>query len=266
MARPLTSIDPLLPVIRQRPLGLLSDVDGTLAPIVARPEDARVPDATRTLLEELAAGGVRVAVITGRPLETARRIVGTDEVAYAADHGLTLLVEGRREAAPGLEEYEELARRAEREMAGVARQVPGVQIENKGALLGIHYRRADEPARAREAVLKAVRRSPAAQRFQLHEGRMVVELRPALDTDKGTAVEFLVRRLGLQGVICLGDDITDIDMFAAVGRARAQGVAGAAVAVSSDEAAPEVAQAADYSLAGQESVDWLLKEMVRALP
>ncbi|MEE8347761.1 MAG: trehalose-phosphatase, partial [Dehalococcoidia bacterium] len=69
----------------------------------------------------------------------------------------------------------------------------------------------------------------------------------------------------LRAAVCLGDDITDIDMFAAARRLRAKGLAGAAVAVASEEAAPEVAQAADYTLAGQERVEWLLSEMVRAL-
>src|SRR3990172_5769766 len=100
MARELTSIEPLLPVIRQRPLGLLSDIDGTLAPIVPRPEDAAVPDAVRALLGQLAARGVKVALITGRSLDMARRMAGLEDAAYAANHGLTLWLEGREEAAP----------------------------------------------------------------------------------------------------------------------------------------------------------------------
>ena len=94
---------------------------------------------------------------------------------------------------------------------------------------------------------------------------MVVELRPPLDIDKGTVLETLVQRLGLRGVICLGDDITDIDMFAAARRLRAQDLASAALAVASEEAAPEVARAADYTLTGQARVEWLLTEMLRAV-
>jgi len=272
MARPLTSIEPLLPVIRRRPLGLLSDIDGTLSPIVPRPEDATVPDAIREGLRRLAAKGVKVALITGRSLDTARRMVGLDDVAYAADHGLTVWLEGRRETAPGLAEYEALARQAEDDLRTLSQTLPGIQLENKGALLAVHYRRAEGPS-AREAILEALGRSQAAQRFRVQEGRMVIELRPPLDADKGTALEMLVGRLGLEGAICLGDDVTDIDMFAAMRRLRAQGlpagrqgVAGTAVAVVSEEAAPEVEQAADYTVEGPEGVEWLLTEMVRALP
>jgi len=263
MARPLTSIEPLLPVIRQRPLGVMSDIDGTLAPIVASPEEAKVPDAVRSLLRELVAKGVRVSFITGRSLEAARRMVGLDDVAYAADHGLSVWLDGRLEAAPGLAEYEALARQAEQDLRALAESIQGLEVENKGPLLAIHYRRAGDPASAREAVLAAVERSGAAGRFRLQEGRMVIELRPPLDVDKGTALESLADRYGLRGVICLGDDITDIDMFAAAGRLRSQGVAAASVAIASGEAAREVAEAAEYAV---EECEWLLRELVRALP
>jgi len=265
MARPLTSIEPLLPVIRQHPLGLLSDIDGTLSPIVPRPEDATVPEAIRASLRQLATRGVRVALITGRSLEMAQRMVGMDDAAYAADHGLTVWLEGQTEVAPGLAEYAALARQTEDELQALSQTVPGVELENKGALLAVHYRRA-EGSHAREAILQALTRSRAAQRFRLQEGRMVVELRPPLQADKGTALEMLARRLASKGVICLGDDITDIDMFIALRRLRAEGLAGASVAVASREAAPEVEQAADYTVEGQEGVEWLLSEMVRALP
>jgi trehalose 6-phosphate phosphatase len=266
MAHPLTSIEPLLPVIRRRPLGLLSDIDGTLSPIVLRPEDATVPDAIRQGLRRLAAKDVKVALITGRSLDTARRMVGLDDVAYAADHGLTVWLEGNRETAPGLAEYEALARQAEDDLRVLSQTAPGVQLENKGALLAVHYRRAEGPS-AREAILEAVGRSQAAQRFRVQEGRMVVELRPPLQADKGTAVEMLIARLDLEAAICLGDDVTDVDMFAALRRLRNQGLpANASVAVASREAASEVAQAADYTVEGPEGVEWLLTEIVRALP
>jgi trehalose 6-phosphate phosphatase len=272
MANPLTSIEPLLPVIRRRPLGLLSDIDGTLSPIVPRPEDATVPEAIRAPLRALVAKGVKVAFITGRSLEMAQRMVGLDDAAYAADHGLTVWLDGRKEAAPGLAEYEALARQTEDELQALSRTAPGVELENKGALLAVHYRRAEGPG-AREAILEALGRSQAAQRFRMQEGRMVIELRPPLQADKGTALEMLIDRLGVEGVICAGDDITDTDMFATLRRLRTQGLpagrqglGGAAVAVASQEAAPEVAQAADYTVEGPEGIEWLLSEMVRALP
>jgi hydroxymethylpyrimidine pyrophosphatase-like HAD family hydrolase len=84
--------------------------------------------------------------------------------------------------------------------------------------------------------------------------------------DKGTAAVALADRLGLKGAIALGDDITDIDMFAAVGSKRAAGLVAATIAVVNEEATPEVLRAADYSLDGTEGVRWLLAEVLRALP
>ena len=266
MARPLTSIEPLLPLLRRQPFGLLSDIDGTLAPIVPLPEDAAVPEETQALLRGLIEKGVRVALVTGRSLEAARSMVRVEGVAFAAEHGLRLWIDSRLEAAPGLAEYEALAGQAQAELRQTERNVAGVQVENKGPLLAVHYRRAKEPRAAREAVLAAVGRSTAARRFRLHEGRMVVELRPPLDVDKGTAAVTLIERLRLRGAVCLGDDITDIDMFTAVGRERAQGLAAITVAVVSEEAPPELLQAADYSLEGTVGVRRLLGEVLRALP
>ena len=263
MAKALRSIEPLLPVIRRRPLGVMSDIDGTLAPIVARPEDATAPEATRRLLRQLVAKGVRVAAVTGRSLEAARRMVGVEGIAYAADHGLTLWLDGKRESAPGLAEYERLAAEAERELGGLAEA--GVQMENKGALLAAHYRNAPDRAAAREAIRAAIEGSEAARRFEAKEGRLVVELRPPIAADKGTAVEALAGRLGLAGIVCLGDDVTDIDMFRAVERLREGGVAGVSVAVASEEAAPEVMEAADFRLEGREGVEWLLGEILEAV-
>jgi len=266
MAQPLTSIEPLLPVLREQPFGVLSDIDGTLAPIVPRPEDAAVPEETRALLRGLIEKGVSVALVTGRSLEAALQIAGVEGVAFAAEHGLRLWVDGRLEAAPGLAEYEALAGRAQAELRQTERDVSGVQVENKGPLLAVHYRRAKEPRAARAAILAAIERSTAALRFRLHEGRMVVELRPPLDADKGTAAVTLIERLGLRGAVALGDDITDIDMFAAISSKREQGLAAVTVAVVSEEATPDLLRAADYSLEGTEGVRRLLGEMVRALP
>lgn len=265
MGAPLASIEPLLPALRERPLGLFSDVDGTLAPIVSRPEDATVPTEIRSLLAEMAGRGVMVALITGRSLEMARAMVGLDGVVYAAEHGLTVWSDGVVETVPGIEEYGELARQAERDLSELTRAAPGVQLENKGPLLAVHYRRAADPE-ARERILEAVARSTAAGRFRIHEGRKVIELRPPVDIDKGTALESLARRSGLRAALCLGDDITDLDMFDALRRLQGEGLAGAALAVVSEDSAPEVREAADYELEGVERVEWLLREIVTTLP
>jgi len=254
MAVPLTSIEPLHRVISQRPLGLISDIDGTLSPIAPTPEEAFVPPGVRRLLEELLARGVFVALISGRTLADARRMVGLDGLTYAGNHGLHLWVDGREEAAPEIAEYEAKARQVLADLRGLSH--PGVRIEDKGPVIAVHYRLAPDEMAAWAAILAALQASAAAQEFRVTEGRKVVELRPPIAIDKGTALLRLARRWALRGLLCLGDDTTDIDMFKAAGELR--GVEAASIAVEDKETTPEVLAQADFSVKGIKGVEWLL--------
>ncbi len=265
MVRQLSDIGPLRGLIAYPPLGIISDVDGTLAPIVPRAEDAAITPRCRTLLRDLMERGVLVALATGRPLVVARAMLGLEGAAFAANHGLSLWVGGQEETPPAVAEYVSRARESVRELAGL--DVPGVSLEEKGPVLAVHYRRAADERAAREAILAAIAGSPAARAFLVHEGRKVIELRPPLDINKGTAVAALVPRLGARALICLGDDVTDIDMFREVGRLREGGLPGVSIAVRNEEAAPEVVGSADFWLDGGVSgVEWLLQELLTALP
>ncbi|MBI2912435.1 MAG: trehalose-phosphatase [Chloroflexi bacterium] len=263
MADELRDIEPLGGLLERRPLGVISDIDGTLAPIVARPEDAAVSPRARALLGDLLRRGVRIAVITGRSLEVARTMVGLDGVAYAANHGLSLWVDGREQTPPAVAEFEGRAREAMRELAAL--DIPGVRLEDKGPVLALHYRGAADEEAARRAALLAIEGLPAARAFRLHKGRKVIELRPPLAIDKGTALTALAPRLELRSLICLGDDATDIDMFRAAARLREGGLPAATVAVRSEEATAEVLAAADYRVDGVAGVEWLLGELVGAV-
>jgi len=263
MAEELTEIGLLRPLLGRSPLAFISDIDGTLAPIVARPEEAVISPRCRLLLKELLERGVRIALITGRPLDVARAMVALEGITYAANHGLSLWLEGE-ETPVMLDEYVGRVQQVMREIAGGG--IPGVTLENKGPVLALHYRGAVNEEAARKAILRAVQASPAARAFRLHEGRKVMELRPPVDIDKGTALAALVPRLSAAAVICLGDDTTDIDMFRAVGRLREAGLPGVTVAVRSEEATPEVLASADYWVDGVPGVERLLAELLTALP
>lgn len=264
MVRQLSDIGPLRGLIAYPPLGIISDVDGTLAPIVPRAEDAAITPRCRTLLRDLMERGVRVALATGRPLAVARAMLDLEGAAFAANHGLSLWLDDQEETPPAVAEYVGRARESARELAGL--DVPGVSLEEKGPVLAVHYRRAADERAAREAILGAIAGSPAARAFRVHEGRKVIELRPPLDINKGTAVAALVPRLGARALICLGDDVTDIDMFREVRRLREGGLPGASIAVRNEEVAPEVVGSADFWLDGGVSgVEWLLQELLTAL-
>ncbi len=263
-ARPLTDIDPILPLLEHRPLGIMSDIDGTLAPIVPDPEQAEISPGCRTALERLVKRGVRVALISGRSLDKAREIVGLDDVAYAANHGLELWIDGRAESTVLQQEYSSRAAQVRADV-GPHLHLPGIIVEAKGPVLAFHYRNAADESDARTAILSAIRASEAADGFAVSEGRKVIELRPPTIIDKGTAVMELATRLRVQAVLCMGDDLTDLDMFRGVEQLKQRGVPGLNVAVCSEESAAELLAATDHYVRGVEGVEWLLEELLREL-
>jgi trehalose 6-phosphate phosphatase len=263
MAQFLSTIDPLLPLLEKRPVGVFSDIDGTLAPIVSRPEDARVSDACRRSLQALIEHDVRVVLVTGRTLDMARQMVGMEGVAYGASHGLEVSVDGSAEAASESAPYVERMHKVRAELADL--RVDGLTVEEKGPILAFHYRNSLNEWAARGTILDAIGRSTAAEGLKVQEGRKVIELCPPLDINKGTALEGLAKRLGVSSLLCLGDDRTDIDMFRTVSRLRDGGTPGATVAVSSDEIPSELVEVADYRVNGVPSVEKLLGELVTAL-
>lgn len=199
-------------------LVLLLDFDGTLAPIVDRPELAAMPDRTRHALERLMAmDGVTVAVVSGRGLGDVRERAALPEIAYAGNHGMEIEGAGLHrlhpEAAAARPELLEVAARIEADLEGI----DGAFLEDKGLTLSIHYRLApDRAEEVRETVLEAVDGRPG---LRVTEGKMVLEVRPRVEWDKGRAVLFLLDQMRPPAdspVLYLGDDRTDEDAFRAL--------------------------------------------------
>jgi trehalose 6-phosphate phosphatase len=218
--------DQLLGQLAEAPelAAILLDVDGTLAPIVPRPEDAQVPDDARAELTRLVGRYGLVACISGRTGEDARRLVQVEGVRYVGTHGLELEPEAERWRTPI------------REFAASV----DWPVEDKGLSVSFHYRQAeDEKAAVRylEEVAERARAAGLVPRF----GRKVLELRPPVPASKGTAVRHLLAEAGLGRALYAGDDTTDLDAFRAL-RGLELGIR---VAVSSDEAPPGLASRAD---------------------
>jgi trehalose 6-phosphate phosphatase len=178
---------------------LLFDVDGTLAPIVERPEDAAVPAEARAEIERLAGKYGFVACVSGRPAADARRLVGVEGVEYVGVHGLESDPEARA-FAPQLEAFAE-------------RIAWPWTVESKaGVTLSFHYREAaDEQEGARRAA--DVARAAEEAGLSPQPGRKVLEVRPPVRVDKGTAVRRLLDGRPLTRALYAGDDTTDLDAF-----------------------------------------------------
>jgi trehalose 6-phosphate phosphatase len=211
--------------------GLLLDVDGTLAPIVPRPEDARVPEETRTELTRLVARYSLVACVSGRTSADTARVVGVEGIVYVGAHGLEL--------DPEAEKW----RGRLRDFATTVEW----PVEDKGVTVSFHYRTAPDQEAAR-AYLASVAERAAAQGLRPRFGRMVLELRPPVEADKGTAVSRLLAERPISRALYAGDDTTDLDAFRGL-RASALELA-VCVAVASAEGPAELAESADFVVAG----------------
>jgi trehalose 6-phosphate phosphatase len=219
---------------------ILLDVDGTLAPIAPRPEDARVPDETRAEIERLAKRYALLACISGRTGDDARRMVDVDGVRYVGAHGLELAPE---------------ADRWRKEIHSFASDVDW-PVEDKGLTVSFHYREAadeDEALEYLKRVAEQARQAGLVPRF----GRKVLEIRPPVHADKGTAVEGLLAEAGLRRALYAGDDTTDLDGFRALDGLEV----GVRVAVSSDEAPSDLVRSADIVVASPAELLELLKRL-----
>jgi trehalose 6-phosphate phosphatase len=256
----------LLAPLRAEPgaSAVLCDIDGTLAPIVSDPEDARVPEETRSVLGELAQRYGLVACVTGRPALEARWMVGIEEIAYSGNHGFELLPPGAEdpELDPAVADGARRARDFVLDLDAEDVSAAQLRLENKGPIQALHWREAVDQEVAREAAERIARQAEAAGLVP-HWGRKVLELRPVADIDKGTAVERLLGEGSVERALFGGDDRGDLDAFAALremanaGRLRAA----ACVGVASHEAPPELTELADVVVDGPDG----FLEVLRAL-
>jgi trehalose 6-phosphate phosphatase len=245
----------LIAPLREDPASsaVLSDVDGTLSPIVRDPSAAEVPEPARELLRELAGRYALVGCLSGRPAREARRLVGLDELVYAGNHGFELLGPGESEPVldPAVRGREGRAREfAESLDPGLLDSV-GVRREDKGPIQAFHWRGAQGEAAAR---MRAQEIAALAQARDLvpRWGRKVLEVRPVAGIDKGSAIMRLLRERSLRNALYGGDDVTDLDAFRALGWMRSSGRLQAAVCVgiASDEGPSDIAERADVIVTG----------------
>jgi trehalose 6-phosphate phosphatase len=235
----------LLATLRARPEAgaVLLDVDGTLAPIVQRPEEARVPEATRGELRRLSRRYALVACVTGRPADVAAGLVGVEGLEIVGEHGLGL--------DPASAEW------ADR----IHAWADGVDwpVERKQLAVTFHFRGHPRPEQAR-AELERLAAAARAQGFQPRWGRKVMEVVPPVTADKGTAVRtLLAARPAVRAALYAGDDTTDADAFRGLGEAGLE--LAVRVAVHADETPQPLLDAADVVVEGTDGMLELLRSL-----
>ena len=232
----------LLARLRERPAetALLLDVDGVLAPIVERPERARVPKETKAELARLRRRYGLVACVSGRTSLDAARIVGVEGLVYVGSHGLELAPDAARWQAT---------------LQGFAASVEW-PVEDKGLTVSFHYRQADDQDAAR-AELERVAERARSIGLRARFGRKVLELLPPVEASKGTAVRSLLVDRGLDRALYAGDDTTDLDAFRALDGLEL----GVRVAVASAEGPAVLREAADLVVGSPAELLELLREL-----
>ena len=199
---------------------LLFDYDGTLTPIVRRPQDALLPSEVRRLLRLLAAHPRYIAgIVSGRSLEDLSALADIPGLIHAGNHGMEIRGHGMDFIHPGAVAAREILDDAETRLVAAVGDVPGVIIEHKGLTLTVHYRAAsvDSAAGIEAGVEAAVSSYVESDDIRLTHGKMVVEVRPAIPWDKGKAIEKIREECGDSTIpVYFGDDKTDEDGFRAV--------------------------------------------------
>jgi trehalose 6-phosphate phosphatase len=245
--RPLTE-DP-------RQAAVFCDIDGTLAPIVRRADEAKVDERTSRLLGTIARRFGCTACISGRSAAEARRLVGVGGIAYAGTHGAELLLPTATRAVldPEVARGADRVRAFTRENDTRELRRLRVRIEDKGPVMAFHWRGAPDEDAALERVQRVAQAAEDGG-LHVHWGRKVLEVRPPVPIDKGRAIHELVSRFPVRAAMFAGDDATDLDAFDALDELVDDGTLTAAVRVGirSDEGPAAIVERADLVMDGVE--------------
>lgn len=211
--------DTLYARLSEQTLAFFLDYDGTLTPIVSKPEDAILTDEMRAVVKELSQNH-NVAIVSGRDKKDVQKRVSLENLIYAGSHGfdisgphgMEMQHEQGKQALPELDEAEQ---RLKSECAGIS----GCQVERKKFSIAIHYRNAD-PSQVDMIKQKVSHIHQQYSSLQMNDGKMIVELQPDIDWDKGKAVLWLMQKMDLEPEntlpVYIGDDLTDEHAFQAL--------------------------------------------------
>lgn len=255
-------------LLKQRPLGLVFDIDGTLSTFAYKPDEARLDPGVVELLEQ-AKQHAHVAIITGRGVEDGAEIVNIDGLTYIGTHGLEWLdgllthhpIQLIPEALPYAEPGKYLLDYAEKELA----TVQGLIVQRKHIGGTLHYRLASNPEQARAQIFAVMEEPARSVNMRLREGKLAVEILAPLSVNKGDALRRFVERYGLRGVLFAGDDRTDLDAVLEVERLRGEGVAALSVVVQYSDTIPGLLEHGDIKVQHVAGMIELLHKIVDEL-
>jgi trehalose 6-phosphate phosphatase len=250
-------------LITRTPLGLITDVDGTISPIVSNPDAAQVTTRSRSLLEALAGQLACVAVISGRAAADVATRVGIPDILVIGNHGMERWDQNRAVLSPQAAHYRPAMVQALAALEPLL--TSGMTLEDKGATLSVHYRQTSDPDHVGRVLEPHLSRIVMVHGLRLFHGRRVFEIRPPVEIDKGSAFRDLIDEFDLAGALYIGDDTTDVHAFRAAHLLRESGGCFAvSMGVVSEETPQSVLDSADLTVSGVSGVEDLLAWVLKA--
>ncbi len=257
----------LLRLLRLPRAGIITDIDGTIAPIAATPGAARVDRDARRALMRLLPRLTLVVALTGRRAKDGAHLVGIPALPVVGNHGMEMLAGGMLTTDADADAFTLHVHRVIARMQTLPIP-PGTILEDKGPTASVHYRLAPNQREARAALFALLEPLAAAEGLWLTEGRALIEIRPPVPINKGYALRRLCAAHALDSVVMFGDDLTDVDAFDALRDLRAAGdIAGLAVGVVAPDgtAPPAVLASVDAIATGVTGVAALLTAIADGL-
>ena len=210
--------------LKERPVALYLDFDGTLSPIVPKVDDASLPKENKAVLKRLCKKfNGRVAIVSGRALKDLKKKVGLKELIYVGNHGLQ--IEGPRirfKQADGAS-ARAIMKRLKKELAQEMKSIRGTFLEDKDLTMSLHYRmvKKDQIPLVVRTFKRVARPFISGTRIKVNVGKMVFEIKPPGNWHKGAAVRWLLERFERRSggpcfPVYIGDDVTDEDAFRAI--------------------------------------------------
>ena len=235
---------------------IVTDIDGTISEIAPTPEKALVTTVMRNMLVKLKEKFSMVVVISGRSALNAREMVGVDGLLYVGNHGMEFLKDGELSRHPDVKKYIPVIKKTGQKLkTGDISSMNGLIFEDKGICYSIHYRLSNPSENPRERILKTLHGYPECKKLNISEGRQLVELKPPVSCDKGTILQNIIEKYGLEKIIYLGDDITDLDAFDKLKRMQNEGkIRGVSILVLSSEIPSYIKEKSTFFVNGVDEV------------
>ncbi|MDI9618865.1 trehalose-phosphatase [Methanothermobacter sp.] len=242
---------------------IITDIDGTISEIAPTPSEARVDEEMREVLRRISERYSLLAFISGRPVHEALRMVGVQDAIYVGNHGLEYIINGRYKRFREVEEYIPIIRKCALKLKEKSPD-ENIIFEDKGICYSIHYRQCTDPELTEKRIMDILREMSESRGIRVDHGRMLVELKPPVEYNKGFIVRKIIEESDVSSAVYLGDDVTDADAFRELRKLESERkIKTASIIVLSKEIPDEIKDSASFYVSGVPEVlrflKWLLK-------